>query len=242
MNLHAESRSRRSALGTEQRIAICTLVLALSSFLAGCGKSSANAPGAGPGAMPVQVRIATAAKIPETTEYLSILKSRHSAAINPQVEGQITRIFVKSGDHVKRGTPLLQIDPLKQEATVNSQEASRAAQEANLRYAKVSLERAQKLFEAGVISKQEMDNAQTGYEAALAQLKSLDEQVKQQKVELHYYSVTSPMDGIVGDIPVHMGDRVTVATMLTTIDEPGALEAYIYVPAEIGRASCRERV
>src|SRR5207248_9284903 len=50
----------------------------------------------------VQVRIATAAKIPETTEYLSILKSRHSAAINPQVEGQITKILVKSGDHVTR--------------------------------------------------------------------------------------------------------------------------------------------
>src|SRR5438552_1539429 len=211
MNLHAESRSRRSALGTEQRIAICTLVLALSSFLAGCGKSSANAPGAGPGAMPVQVRIATAAKIPETTEYLSILKSRHSAAINPQVEGQITKIFVKSGDRVEAGTLLLQIDPLKQEATVDSQEASRAAQEANLRYAKISLERAQKLFEAGVISKQEMDNAQTGYEAALAQLKSLDEQVKQQKVELHYYSVAAPRDGIVGDIPVRVGDRVTVS-------------------------------
>jgi len=174
-------------------------------------------------------------KIPDTSEYLSILKSRHSAAINPQVEGQITRIFVKSGDHVQAGTLLLQIDPLKQEATVNSQEASRAAQEANLRYAKVSLERAQKLFEAGVISKQEMDNAQSGYDAALAQVKSLDEQVKQQRVELHYYGVKSPMDGIVGDIPVRMGDRVTVATMLTTIDEPGALEAYIYVPADRAR-------
>jgi len=45
---------------------------------------------------------------------------------------------------------------------VNSQEASRTAQEANLRYAKVSLERAQKLFDAGVISKQELDNGQTG--------------------------------------------------------------------------------
>jgi RND family efflux transporter MFP subunit len=56
--------------------------------------------------------------------------------------------------------------------------------------------------------------------------------VKQQRVELHYYSVTSPMGGIVGDIPVRMGDRVTVSTMLTTIDEPGALEAYIYVPGE----------
>src|SRR6266699_6447539 len=217
----------------ETRQAALLLALAEGVFVCGCQKSAAdNPPGAGAPAMLVQVQIAPAVKIPDTTEYLSILKSRHSAVINPQVEGQITRIFVKSGDHVEAGAPLLQIDPLKQEATVNSQEASRAAQEANLRYAKVSLDRAQKLFEAGVISKQEMDNAQTGYEAALAQLKSLDEQVKQQKVELHYYSVTSPMDGIVGDIPVHMGDRVTVATMLTSIDEPGALEAYIYVPAE----------
>jgi len=222
-------------LGTEQRIAIRTLVLALSSFLAGCGKSSANAPGAGPGAMPVQVRIATAAKIPETTEYLSILKSRHSAAINPQVEGQITKILVKSGDHVTAGTALLQIDPLKQEATVSSQEASRMAQEANVRYARISLERSQKLHDAGVISKQELDNAQTAYDAAVAQLKALDEQVNQQKVELHYYSVSAPMDGSVGDIPVHVGDRVTVGTLLTTVDEPGALEAYIYVPAEKAR-------
>src|SRR6266705_2633685 len=217
----------------ETRRAALLLALGVGVFVCGCQKSAAdNPPGAGAPAMLVQVQIAPAVKIPDTTEYLSILKSRHSAAINPQVEGQITRIFVKSGDRVEAGAPLLQIDPLKQEATVNSQEASRAAQEANLRYAKISLERAQKLFDAGVISKQELDNAKTGYDAALAQLNSLDEQVKQQKVELHYYSVTSPMDGIVGDIPVHMGDRVTVATMLTTIDEPGALEAYIYVPAE----------
>lgn len=213
------------------------LMLGLGACVYGCGKSSAGgAPGGDPGAMPVQVRVAPSAKIPDTTEYLSILKSRHSAAINPQVEGQITRIFVKSGDHVQAGTPLLQIDPLKQEATVSSQEASRAAQEANLRYAKVSLDRAQKLFEAGVTSKQELDNAQTNYDAAVAQLKALDAQVKQQRVELHYYSVSSPMDGIVGDIPVHAGDRVTVATLLTTVDEPGALEAYIYVPAERARA------
>jgi RND family efflux transporter MFP subunit len=177
--------------------------------------------------MPVQVQIAPSVKIAETTEYLSTLKSRHSAAINPQVEGYITKIFAKSGDKVSAGTQLLQIDSLKQEATLNSQEASRAAQEANLRYAKVSLERAQKLSAAGVISKQEFDNAQTNYDAALAQLKSQDEQVKQQKVELRYYSVASPMGGVVGDIPVRVGDRVTVATMLTTIDEPGALEAYI---------------
>jgi RND family efflux transporter MFP subunit len=222
--------------GAEWRARALLLALAMGGFLSGCQKSAAdNPPAAAAFATPVQIQIAASVKIPDTTEYLSLLKSRHSAAINPQVEGQITRIFVKSGDRVRAGTQLLQIDPLKQEATVSSQEASRTAQEANLRYAKVSLERAQKLFDAGVISKQEMDNAQSSYDAAAAQLKALDEQVKQQKVELHYYSVTSPMDGIVGDIPVRMGDRVTVSTMLTTVDEPGALEAYIYVPADRAR-------
>src|SRR6266850_8410433 len=136
---------RMRKLTPERRGAALLLALAAGVFVCGCQKSAADsAPGAAAPAMPVQIQIAPAMKIPDTSEYLSILKSRHSAAINPQVEGQITRIFVKSGDHVKTGTPLLQIDPLKQEATVNSQEASRTAQEANLRYAKVSLERAQK--------------------------------------------------------------------------------------------------
>lgn len=225
----------KSLLNADKRVVVWALVLGLGLSLPGCGKSSANAPSAGPAAMPVQVRIATSAKIPETTEYLSILKSRHSAVINPQVEGQVTKILVKSGDRVTTGTPLLQIDPLKQEATVGGQEASRMAQEANVRYAKISLDRAKKLHDAGVISKQDLDNAQTGYDAAVAQLKALDEQVNQQKVELRYYRVSAPMDGIVGDIPVRVGDRVTVATLLTTLDEPGPLEAYVYVPAEKAR-------
>lgn len=182
--------------------------------------------------MPVRVEVVQAVRIPETTEYLSTLKSRQAAAINPQVEGQITAIFVKSGDSVSKGTPLLQIDPLKQEATLSSQEAARAAQEASLRLAKMNLDRAQKLFAAGVVSKQDFDNAQSTYDAADAQLKALEQQVEQQKVELHYYKVSAPADGIVGDIPVHVGDRVQVTTLLTTVDLPGALEAYVYIPAD----------
>jgi len=236
MNTTLPVRRGKPIAVADARRAILLLVLTSITFGCGCRKSSGGgAQAAAPTAMPVQVLVAPSVKIAEATEYLSILKSRHSAAINPQVEGYITKIFVKSGDKVSAGTQLLQIDPLKQEATLSSQEASRAAQEANLRYARVSLERAQKLSAAGVISKQEFDNAQTNYDAAVAQLKSQDEQVKQQRVELHYYGVTSPMGGVVGDIPVRVGDRVTVATSLTTVDEPGALEAYIYVPAERGK-------
>jgi RND family efflux transporter MFP subunit len=203
-----------------------------ATSVAGCGaKAPAGDAPAGPQATPVQVLVVESQKLTDSTEYLAILKSRHSATINPQVEGQVTKIFVKSGDRVAAGAPLLQIDPLKQEATVNSQEAARVAQEANVRLAKVNLDRAVKLQAAGVISKADYDNAQTNYDTSIAQLKSLEHQVQQQQVELHYYQVSAPMEGLVGDVPVRVGDRVGVTTLLTTVDEPGALEAYIYVPA-----------
>jgi RND family efflux transporter MFP subunit len=211
--------------------------LAAAIAVAGCGSKSASASGeAGAGlAMPVQVQVVESKPIAETTEYLALLKSRHSATINPQVEGYITAIFVKSGDHVAAGSSLLQIDPLKQEATVNSQDATRLAQESNVNLARVNLERARKLAEAGVIAKSDLDNAQTNYDTAVAQLKSLEHQVEQQRVELRYYRVSAPMNGVVGDIPVRVGDRVIVSTLLTTVDEPGALEAYLYIPAARGK-------
>jgi RND family efflux transporter MFP subunit len=214
----------------------CVALVCLAAMgVAGCGSKPASVSASGEGgaeaAMPVQVQVVESKPIAETTEYLALLKSRHSATINPQVEGYITKIFVKSGDHVAAGAPLLQIDPLKQEATVNSQEATRLAQESNVNLARVNLERARKLAEAGVIAKSDLDNAQTNYDTAVAQLRSLEHQVEQQKVELRYYKVSSPMDGIVGDIPVRVGDRVIVSTLLTTVDEPGALEAYLYIPA-----------
>jgi RND family efflux transporter MFP subunit len=206
--------------------------ISAAAWASGCGaKAPAGGVAAGPQATPVQVQVVESQKLTDSTEYLAILKSRHSATINPQVEGQVTKIFVKSGDRVAAGAPLLQIDPLKQEATVNSQEAARVAQEANVRLAKVNLDRAVKLQAAGVISKADFDNAQTNFDTAVAQLKSLEHQVQQQQVELHYYQVSAPMEGIIGDVPVRVGDRVGVTTLLTTVDEPGALEAYIYVPA-----------
>jgi RND family efflux transporter MFP subunit len=53
---------------------------------------------------------------------------------------------------------------------------------------------------------------------------------------LRYYTVKAPTAGIVGDIPVHVGDRVATTTVLTTLDRGGDIEAYIYVPAERSHA------
>jgi len=208
------------------------LLLMLIAFCAGCaGKSAANQP-QGPTGVPVKIQVVSSAPVSDVTEYVATLKSRDSAVIMPEVEGRITQIYIHSGDRVAPGSALMQIDPAKQQATVTSQESSKAAQLANLQYAQQQYQRTSGLYAAQVVSKQELDQAKSALDAAQAQLKALDAQLEQQQVELHYYRVVAPSGGIIGDVPVHVGDRVTTTTLLTTVDKPGSLEAYIYVPVE----------
>jgi RND family efflux transporter MFP subunit len=238
--MHVSSRTERSAAvhlvarSRRLRLSVLCSMLCAAALVSGCGQKQA-AGNEEPPAIPVKTALIAPVPITESSEYLGTLKSRHSMSLNPQVEGQVTNIFVKSGDRVKAGTALMQIDPLKQQATVGSQEAARAAQEANVRFAQIQWERAQKLFDAGVTSKQDYDQARTNLDTAEHQLKALESQVQEQQAQLHYYGVIAPTDGIVGDIPVRVGDRVTNATLLTTVDQPGPLEVYINVPVERSR-------
>jgi len=212
------------------------LIAVLSGISVGlaCSKNSAQAgpPGGGSQAMPVKVIDAKAVPVHDSSEYVATLKSRDSAVIMPQVEGIVTQIYVHSGDKVAGGAPLMEIDPLKQQATVKSLESARAAQEAQLNWARQQYQRTQGLASAGVVSKQDLDQAKATLDAAQAQIDSLNAQVREQEVQLHYYKVVAPRGGIVGDIPVRVGDRVTTSTQVTTVDQPGSLEAYVYVPVE----------
>src|SRR5262249_24328471 len=109
---------------------------------------------------------------------------------------------------------------------------TRAAKLASLEFAKQQFERLNRLAAEGVASRQDLDQARTALDSAQAELKALDAQVTEQQVQLHYHSVAAPRNGIVGDVPVRVGDRVTVSTLLTTVDRPGSFEAYVSVPVE----------
>jgi RND family efflux transporter MFP subunit len=61
---------------------------------------------------------------------------------------------------------------------------------------------------------------------------SLDAQVAGERVQLRYYAVTAPAAGVIGDIPARVGDLVTPATRVTTIDQNASLEAYLSVPLQ----------
>jgi RND family efflux transporter MFP subunit len=211
------------------RLVVAALFTVLS---AGCRSDpSAQAPPAMP-PTPVALATATAAPVEDATEYNATLASLQSTAVQPQVDGQITQIEVVSGQRVARGAALMQIDPRRQEAAVSSQVAELAAREAAVGFARQQAQRASELFAAGAISKQEQEQAATALQTAEASLKALQAQVQQQQVQLRYFTVTAPTAGIIGDVPVRVGNVVTPQTILTTIDQNQTLELHVDIPVE----------
>ena len=210
-------------------------IITLAAAAASCREGGAQAGANGAGGMPpAEVRTITlAAKpVPRTSEFVAMIRSLRSTTIQPQVEGLVRRIFVKAGDRVRAGQPLVQIDPDKQQASVAAFESTRAAREADVVFARQQLERMQKLHAAGAVSQAELEQADTAHKTAQAQLKAIESQIRESQVELQYYRVTAPSAGVVGDIPVRVGDRVDSSTEITTIDAGQGLEAYINVPLE----------
>jgi RND family efflux transporter MFP subunit len=182
--------------------------------------------------MPVQVASVTLSPVPNSDTYVATIKSRRSSTMQPQVDGNLVKIFVKSGDVVQAGQVLMRIDPLKQMATVQSQQGTQAQKKALYDYTEIQVERQRKLFEAGVVSRDAYDQATQAFQNAKADYESNAALTDTQNQQLAYYDIRAPFAGIVGDVPVHLGDYVSTTTVLTTVDEIADLEAYIYIPTE----------
>jgi RND family efflux transporter MFP subunit len=182
--------------------------------------------------MPVEIVTLTAKPVEQTSEFVASLKSRRSATIQPEVEGSLTRIAVRSGQNVARGAVLFEIDSAPEQAALGSLQSMRPMRESEVEFARQQVARNKTLLSAGAISQREVEQFEAQLRAAEAQLKTLDEQIRRQRSQLNYYRVTAPIAGTVGDIPVNVGDRVTRATVMTTIDENDVLEVYINVPVQ----------
>jgi RND family efflux transporter MFP subunit len=124
------------------------------------------------------------------------------------------------------------IDAGRQQAAVANLESVRAAPQADLRYAQQQATRMKTLLEAGAASKAELEQAQTSLSTSEAQLKAVEAQIREQRVSLSYHQVTAPTAGVLGDIPVRVGDSVTRSSVLTTIDQNAGLEVYLNVPVQ----------
>ena len=209
--------------------AVCLLAAAMAA--AGCGGPGANAARPG-GPPPAAVEVVTLGNAPveRTSEFIGTVKSRNSTTIQPQVDGIIRRIAVTSGARVAPGAVLVEIDGERQQASVATLQSQKAARQADLGLARQQADRSRTMLDAGAGSQMEYDQAAAALAASEAEVKAVEEQIRQQQVELGYYRVTSPTAGVVGDIPVRVGDRVTPSTVLTTVDQNAGLEMYVNVP------------
>src|SRR3954463_12764869 len=146
--------------------------------VASCGGGSDSASGGGGGAdgrgntpaMPVEIATLEARPIEQISEFVGTVKSRHQTNVQPQVEGFITRINVKSGDHVGAGATLMEIDSRSQQAGISSLDSVRTQRQVDLAYAQQEADRAQRLLAAGAASQQDADRAVNAVKAAQAQL------------------------------------------------------------------------
>ena len=95
------------------------------------------------GATKVQVVTVQTATIEESTEFVANLQSRRSVTLRPRIQGQVSQIFVRAGERVKEGTPMLKVDARQQQASVDSRIAAYEATQADLETAQAEAKSAQ---------------------------------------------------------------------------------------------------
>jgi RND family efflux transporter MFP subunit len=134
--------------------------------------------------MPVEIVTLTPKPVEQTGEFVGTIKSRKSTTVQPQAEGIITHIAVKSGDRVSPGAVILEIDAGPQRSAVAVLEGIHAAREADATFAKQQAARAKTMLDVGAGSQQEYDQAVAQQKAAEAQLKAVEDQIRQQQAEL----------------------------------------------------------
>lgn len=229
-----------------QTLMIVSLLAA--GLLTACSSPSERAEATGESIRGVTVETVRLQATPEVYEAVGTIRSATVSVLNAQISGTVREVRVKTGDRVKRGQVLAVLDDRSPRAQVSGAEAGvqEAAQglveveqgldaaRAQRQFAEATYRRYQGLLAKDSVSRQEFDNAETRYKAALANEKALEakksqlqargEQAKSHlasaETVLSYASVVAPMDGIVTAKSVDAGTVVMPGTPLLTVEDP----------------------
>lgn len=160
------------------------------------------------------------------SSYPAQIKGQEDIEIRPRIDGFVKDIFVDEGSIVKKGQKLFSIDSPSSEQGIRTAKAAVAAAEAQVQTAQLNVDRIEPLARQGIVSKVQYDtnvNALLSAKAALTQAKAQEYNANE---VLKWSVVTSPVDGIVGQIPYRLGSLVDRANVLTTV--ANTQEVYVY--------------
>ena len=161
------------------------------------------------------------------------LNGETDVTITPQVSGQLMKICVTEGDQVKKGQVLFIIDQRNAQLELESAQASLQAAIAQENSARIEYESNKNLYEKKIVSKYTFDTAENSYNQAQASVAQYRAQVNRAKVNLGYCTITAPVTGSIGEIPVRTGDQVSPSTYLTTVSGNTNMDAEFSLPETI---------
>ena len=161
------------------------------------------------------------------------LKGETDVTITPQVSGQLMRICVTEGDQVRKGQVLFIIDQRDARLELESAQANLQAAIASENSARIEYESSKNLFEKKIVSRYILETAENSYNQAKASVAQYRAQVNRAKVNLGYCTITAPVSGNIGEIPVRTGDQVSPSIYLTTVSGNSNMDAEFSLPETI---------
>ena len=162
------------------------------------------------------------------TTYPATIKGVQDVEIRPKVSGFITKLCVKEGQQVKAGQLLFVIDNVTYAAAVRQARAAVNAAKAQLNTARLTYNNSQKLFKNNVIGSYELQSSKNAMESAAAQLAQAEAAYVSAKQNLDFCFVSSPANGVVGDLPYRVGSLVSASSQqpLTTVSNNSTMQVY----------------
>ena len=203
------------------------LIAVLTVVLASCGGGkSGGKPNFGDNEY--AVRIVQGQNADLQTTYPATIKGVQDVEIRPKVSGFITKLCVKEGQQVKAGQLLFVIDNVTYAAAVRQARAAVNAAKAQLNTARLTYNNSQKLFKNNVIGSYELQSSKNAMESAAAQLAQAEAAYVSAKQNLDFCFVSSPANGVVGDLPYRVGALVSASSQqpLTTVSNNSTMQVY----------------
>src|SRR5260370_22696847 len=204
------------------------LIVGLALIITSCGKPKQGMQGPPPAKVAIQKIEASSAAYYD--EYPATINALNQVELRPQVNGYITDVSFKEGDHVKKGTRLYAIDQQQYEAAYQQALANLAVQEANLVKAQKDADRYRELNKHDAVAKQQVDNAEANYEAAQKQVEAARATVRSVQTNVRYTNIYAPFDGTIGISQVKLGAAVSAGqTLLNTISSDNPVVADFFI-------------
>ena len=209
------------------------VVLMLSLLAASCSKDAPNRRSRGPGeaAIPVTAAPAVVQPVPMEISTFGTVEPDASVNLKSQVDGIITKVHFQKGQQVRKGDLLFTIDPRPFQAALAQAEANLARDTVLADNAQKDSQRAEALFQKGISSEEELDKARASAASLAATVRADAALVNRAKLDLEHCSITSPIDGRIGNVLSDEGNLVKANDIpLAVVNRIRPVQVFFSIP------------